>query len=444
VTGGAAAEPEAEAALDRLHPADAAEALAELAPDAAIARLLSLALRPQALIFGYLEPGQQVALAEAMPRAALARLVSAMSSDERADLVRRLDAQARAALLPALAQAERDDIARLIAYPEGTAGSVMSSEYASLPPDISVAAAIARLREIAPDSETIYDAYVVDEDRRLIGVVSLRDLILAPETARVGDIMVTDVIAAHALDPREEVARTLSDYDLLALPLLDAEGRLVGILTADDAMDVAEEEATRNILKGSAVTEGPGGEGLVASLRSASVFLIYRMRIFWLVGLVFGNIFSGLGIARFEEVIEANIALVFFLPLLIASGGNAGAQSATLVVRGMATGDVEPSDWLVLVAREVVIAGLLGLTMAVAVSAIGLARGGPGIALVVALAMTAIVLVGALIGLSLPFLLQRLGLDPATASGPLVTSIADVIGVLIYLGIASRLLSIET
>ena len=444
MTGGAAAEPEAEAALDRLHPADAAEALAELAPDAAIARLLSLPLRQQALIFGYLEPGQQVALAEAMPRAALARLVSAMSSDERADLVRRLDAQARAALLPALAQAERDDIARLIAYPEGTAGSVMSSEYASLPPDISVAAAIARLREIAPDSETIYDAYVVDEDRRLIGVVSLRDLILAPETARVGDIMVTDVIAAHALDPREEVARTLSDYDLLALPLLDAEGRLVGILTADDAMDVAEEEATRNILKGSAVTEGPGGEGLVASLRSASVFLIYRMRIFWLVGLVFGNIFSGLGIARFEEVIEANIALVFFLPLLIASGGNAGAQSATLVVRGMATGDVEPSDWLVLVAREVVIAGLLGLTMAVAVSAIGLARGGPGIALVVALAMTAIVLVGALIGLSLPFLLQRLGLDPATASGPLVTSIADVIGVLIYLGIASRLLSIET
>ncbi len=444
MTGGAAAEPEAEAALDRLHPADAAEALAELALDAAIARLLSLPLRQQALIFGYLEPGQQVALAEAMPRAALARLVSAMSSDERADLVRRLDAQARAALLPALAQAERDDIARLIAYPEGTAGSVMSSEYASLPPDISVAAAIARLREIAPDSETIYDAYVVDEDRRLIGVVSLRDLILAPETARVGDIMVTDVIAAHALDPREEVARMLSDYDLLALPLLDAEGRLVGILTADDAMDVAEEEATRDILKGSAVTEGPGGEGLVASLRSASVFLIYRMRIFWLVGLVFGNIFSGLGIARFEEVIEANIALVFFLPLLIASGGNAGAQSATLVVRGMATGDVEPSDWLVLVAREVVIAGLLGLTMAVAVSTIGLARGGPGIALVVALAMTAIVLVGALIGLSLPFLLQRLGLDPATASGPLVTSIADVIGVLIYLGIASRLLSIET
>ena len=273
-------------------------------------------------------------------------------------------------------------------------------------------------------------------------MVSLRDLILASPEARVGDLMVRDVITANADDPREEAARTLSDYDLLALPILDADGRLVGILTADDAMDVAEEEATRDMLKASAVTEGPGGAGLIAGLKSASVFLIYRMRIFWLVGLVFGNIFSGLGIARYEELIEANIALVFFLPLLIASGGNAGAQSATLVVRGMATGDVEPGDWLLLTAREVLIAGLLGLSMALAVAAIGLARGGPEIALVVALAMMAIVLVGALIGLLLPFVLMRLGQDPATASGPLVTSIADIAGVLIYLGIASRLLEL--
>lgn len=429
--------------LDRQHPADAAEILAELPLEEARARLASLPARQQALIFGYLEPGDQVTLAEAMPRAELAALVSAMSSDERADLVRQLDEVDRAALLRALAQADRDDIRRLIAYEEGTAGSVMSSDYASLSPDLTVREAIEALRRIAPDRETIYDAYVTDADRRLLGVVSLRDLILAPQSARVGDLMVTDVITAGAEDPREEAARTLADYDLLALPIVDAEGRLVGILTADDAMDVAEEEATRDFLKGSAVGGGPDDQGLIAGLKSASVFLIYRMRIFWLVGLVFGNIFSGLGIARYEELIEANIALVFFLPLLIASGGNAGAQSATLVVRGMATGDVEMGDWLLLTAREVAIAGLLGFSMALAVAAIGLARGGPDIALVVALSMMAIVLVGSLIGLSLPFLLGRLKMDPATASGPLVTSIADVIGVLIYLGIASRLLTLE-
>jgi magnesium transporter len=429
--------------LDRQHPADAAEYLADLPLDEARAHLASLPERQQAMIFGYFEPGDQVALAEAMPRAELAALVSAMSSDERADLVRQLDEVDRAALLRALAQADRDDIRRLISYEEGTAGSVMSSDYASLSPDLQVREAIEALRRIAPDRETIYDAYVTDADRRLLGVVSLRDLILAVPTARVGDLMVRDVITARAEDPREEAARTLADYDLLALPILDADGRLLGILTADDAMDVAEEEATRDILKGSAVSEGPEDQGLIAGLKSASIFLVYRMRIFWLVGLVFGNIFSGLGIARYEELIEANITLVFFLPLLIASGGNAGAQSATLVVRGMATGDVEMGDWLLLTAREVAIAGLLGLSMAIAVAAIGFARGGPDIALVVALAMMAIVLVGSLIGLSLPFLLGRFKLDPATASGPLVTSIADVAGVLIYLGIASRLLTLE-
>ncbi len=437
-----AAAGDAAPALERQHPADAAERLAELPLEEARPLLAALPPRQQAQIFGYLEPGDQVALAEAMPRAELAALVSAMSSDERADLVRRLDAEDRAALFRALAHAEREDIRRLIAYPEGTAGSVMSSDYASLPPELSVREAIEVLRRIAPDRETIYDAYVTDADRRLLGVVSLRDLILAQPGTRVGELMVRDVITASADDPREEAARTLADYDLLALPIVDGSGRLVGILTADDAMDVAEEEATRDILKGGAVSGGSADEGLIAGLKSASVFLIYRLRIFWLVGLVFGNIFSGLGIARYEELIEANIALVFFLPLLIASGGNAGAQSATLVVRGLATGDVEMGDWMLLTAREVAIAGLLGVSMAVAVAAIGLARGGPEIALVVALAMMAIVLVGSLIGLLLPFLLGRLGMDPATASGPLVTSLADVMGVLIYLGIASRILAL--
>ncbi|MFN3591336.1 MAG: magnesium transporter MgtE N-terminal domain-containing protein, partial [Thermaurantiacus sp.] len=178
--------------LDRQHPADAAEVLAELPLEEARALLAALPARQQALIFGYLEPGDQVTLAEAMPRAELAALVSAMSSDERADLVRQLDEVDRAALLRALAQADREDIRSLIAYEEGTAGSVMSSDYASLSPELTVRDAIEALRRIAPDRETIYDAYVTGADRRLLGVVSLRDLILAAQSAKVGDLMVTD------------------------------------------------------------------------------------------------------------------------------------------------------------------------------------------------------------------------------------------------------------
>jgi magnesium transporter len=199
-------------------------------------------------------------------------------------------------------------------------------------------------------------------------------------------------------------------------------------------MDVAEAEATEDFQKAG------GTGGLDAGLRAAGVALLYRKRAGWLVALVFANILSGAGIAAFEETISAHLSLVFFLPLLIASAGNAGSQAATLTVRALATGEVGLSDWGRLLGREVLVALALGLTMAVAVSAIGLWRGGPEIALVVALTMVVVVLAGSLVGLSLPFLLDRLRLDPASASAPLVTSIADVAGVLIYFSMAAALL----
>jgi magnesium transporter len=185
---------------------------------------------------------------------------------------------------------------------------------------------------------------------------------------------------------------------------------------------------------------GTSASRLVESLRDASVFMLYRARIVWLVVLVFGNIFSGAGIAYFEDTISAYVALVFFLPLLIDSGGNAGSQSATLMVRSLATGDVQLADWGRMMGREVAVAALMGLTMALAVSLIGVVRAGPEIAVVVALSMVVIVIVGSVIGMTLPFILTRLNLDPATASAPLVTSIADAAGVLIYFTIATAFL----
>ena len=418
------------------HPADIAAELDRQPPEQVQQALRLLRPADQAELFGYLGPEQQVALAERLGRRALARLVAAMSHDERADLYNQLDPEQRETLLPALAQAERDDIRRLASYPEGTAGALMTSDYATLGPGQTAGEALATLRREAPDRETIYQAFVIDPERRLIGTVSLRDLILAAPSTPVRTLMTEEVISARADDPGESVAQKVAKYDLIALPVVDGEDRLVGIVTYDDAMDVAEEEATEDFHKTATVS------GRLGSLRAAGIFTLYRKRIFWLVLLVFGNLFSGAGIALFEDVIASHVALVFFLPLLVGSAGNAGSQAATLMVRALATGDVQARDWGRLLGREVLVAGALGLTMALAVYGIGLLRGGLGVALSVASTMLAVVLCGSLIGLSLPFVLSRLRLDPATASGPLVTTLADVVGIVIYFSIATTVLGL--
>lgn len=236
--------------------------------------------------------------------------------------------------------------------------------------------------------------------------------------------------------PVQKPQKVISKYDPIALPMVNGDSVLVGIVTYDDAMDVAEAEATRDFGRVGAV------EHLEMSLREAPIRLLYRKRILWLVVLVFGNIFSGAGIAYFEETIASYVALVFFLPLLIDSGGNAGSQSATLMVRALATGDVVIKDWAGMLMRELTVAALLGLTMAVAVSALGIWRGGHEIAAVVSSTMMLIVVVGSLTGMSLPFLLSRFDLDPAAASAPLTTSIADTVGVILYFAIATAWLSV--
>lgn len=302
---------------------------------------------------------------------------------------------------------------------------------------MSAGQAIEQLRQTAPETETIYQVYVVDAAHRLQGAVSLRNLITALPGTRVSELMASGLVQAEVETEQEEVARLIARYDLIALPIVDAEQRLVGIVTYDDAMDVAEAEATEDMHKGATV------EGLDGSFRRASPFSLYRSRIQWLIILVFANLFTGAGIAHYEQTIADNLALLFFLPLLVASAGNAGAQSATLMVRALATGDVRTRDWGRLLSREVLVAAGLGLTMALAVLSVGFLRAGPGIAVVVALTMIAVVMVGSVVGMLLPFLLHRLRFDPATASTPLITTIADVSGVVIYFSMATALLGLE-
>jgi magnesium transporter len=237
-------------------------------------------------------------------------------------------------------------------------------------------------------------------------------------------------VALPATADREQAVNLIQRHDLDAVPVVDSDGVLVGIVTVDDVLDVAVEEATEDFHKVGSV--GP----IRTSLLETGVGILYRRRVGWLLALVFVNLFSGAGIAYFEETIAATLVLIVFLPLLIASAGNAGSQAATLVVRAMATGDVNLRDWFQLASKELAVATALGLAMALAVSVLGFYRGGADIGLIVALTMVIVVVVGSLIGMSLPFLLSRLNLDPATASAPLVTSIADIAGVLIYFSIA--------
>lgn len=395
-----------------------------------------LSQQDQAELLGYLDFDTQLDIAELMPDHELADLLIRMPADDRVDMFNRLGTRQQEALLRRMVKEEQDELRSLASHEEGTAGALMTSDYAVIPVGSTAEQALAYLRATAPDAETIYQLYLLDDDRKLVGTLSLRDLILARPDASVSDLMTSDVLAVHVDVEQEEVARLISRYDLLALPVLDADEKMVGIVTYDDAMDVAEEEATEDIHKSATVGK------LTEGLRRSSLFTLYRKRAGWLVLLVFVNLFSGAGIAYFEDIVATYLVLIFFLPLLIGSAGNAGSQAATLMVRGMATGEVQLKDWALMLAREVAVASALGMTMAGAVALVAYYRGGPDIALVVALSMVAVVIVGSLVGMLLPFILSKINFDPATASAPLVTSIADVAGVLVYFSIATALLGI--
>lgn len=394
-----------------------------------------LPLERRANVLGYLLGDFQLQVVQAIPDGPLLSVLEEMGSDERADLFNLLDEDRKESLLRRMARQEREDLKRMASYEEGTAGAIMTSDYVAIPSGMTVSQAMMRVRQTAPDAETVYQLYVIDPQGKLAGTLSLRQLMVARPGAKVDDIMINDVISVIVDEVQEHVARLVARYDMLAVPVIDHDARLVGIVTHDDAMDVVEEEATEDFHKGMSIGQLEDGVSRVP------LWSLYRKRVTWLVLLVFANLFSGAGIAYFEDTIAAQVVLVFFLPLLIGSGGNAGAQAATLMVRGMATGDVGVKDWGKLLGRELMVAGALGLTMALAVAPIGVMRGGEAVAMVVATSMVTIVLFGSLLGMCLPFILNRVGWDPATASAPLVTTLIDASGVLIYFSIATAVLA---
>lgn len=326
------------------------------------------------------------------------------------------------------------------AYEHETTGSLMTNVFVSVKEGITVEEALTQLRAQVKGKNNIHYLYIISNENKLTGVLTIRELLAAEGEDLINDVMIKELVSLPTDLDQEEAATIFRDTDLVSIPVVDETEQIIGVIHVEDILDVMQLEATEDIHRMASVTTDT--TELSGGLMDATISTLYRKRIVWLVILVFMNIFSGAGIAHYEDVIEANIALVFFLPLLVDSGGNAGSQSATLVIRAMSIGDVKIKDWFKMFTKEIVVSAAIGFTMALAVSTIGFIRGGMDIAFVVALTMAIIVIVGSVIGMSLPFIFRKLNLDPATASAPLITSICDISGVLIYLGIASAFLTL--
>lgn len=418
------------------HPVDIAESLRYLSTDDVNIFLSHLTLDKQAEVISYFTADKFKEVSLFLGSDRLALIFNSMSHDDRVHLLKLLPSDFCDEVVRLMAKSEREDVVKLLSYGEESVGAIMTTDYAVLYPQLTVEEALEKLRQEVFSTETINRVFVINESRHIVGTLKLAQIISAKRGLQIRDIMDETIVAIKVDDTPEHAAKMIAKYDMVALPVIDEQFRLCGIVTYDDAMDILQQEATEDFHHLGMVSHMPG------NLTDSSSWSLYRRRVGWLVLLVFGNIFSGAGIAYFEDTIATYVALVFFLPLLIDSGGNAGSQSATIMVRALATGEVVLRDWGKMIGKEIFVALGLGLTMALAVSILGVVRGGYEIAFVVSTTMILVVIVGSLIGMSLPFILSRFNLDPASASAPLITSIADALGVLIYFAIATAVLGV--
>ena len=415
-----------------LPPEDRVEGFRALARGDAEDFFLDLSSREQAELESLLPPGERRLWIRLLP------------PDDAADLIQEADEEERPALLDLLDDVTRTEVLALLAYAEDDAGGLMNPRFARVRPDVSVDEAISYLRKQARERlETVYYVYVLDAEQHLLGVASFRDLFSAPPDKRVRDLMSTDIVTVRETMDQEEVSRVFAEHDLIAIPVVDAERRMKGIVTVDDIVDVVEEEATEDIQKIG------GMEALEAPYLEVGFLDMMRKRVGWLAALFIGELLTASAMGRFEGEIARAVVLVVFIPLIISSGGNSGSQASTLVIRAMALGEVRLSDWWRVMHREL----LHGFAFGWVLAALGFMRVvlwqglfrayGPHFLLVaftVSGALLGVVTFGTLVGSMLPFVLRRLGADPASASAPFVATLVDVAGVVIYFSLASWIL----
>lgn len=423
--------------LEDVHPQDLLALWDELKGEHRYVLLTLLPKAKAAEVFANLPPEAQAEYLKTLPPWRVQELLEELSLDDLADALQAVeeeDPELARRLKEALDPKTRAEVEELTRYEEDEAGGLMTPEYVAVREGMTVEEVLRFLRRAAPDAETIYYLYVVDEEGRLKGVLSLRDLIVADPRTRVAEILNPKVVYVRTDTDQEEVARLMADYDFTVLPVVDEEGRLVGIVTVDDVLDVLEEEATEDIHKLAAVDV----PDLVYS--QAGPVQLWLARVRWLVILILTGMVTSSILQGFESVLEAVTALAFYVPVLLGTGGNTGNQSATLIIRALATRDLDLRDWRRVFLKEVAVGLLLGLALSLLLAGKVYWDGHPLLLPVVGLALVLIVFFANLVGAMLPFLLRRLGVDPALVSNPLVATLSDITGLLIYLSVARLLL----
>lgn len=381
-------------------------------------------------VFSYLEPEHQDEFLRDLTDQETRHLLAILPPDDRTALLEELPGQVTRRLMNLLDPVDLKEARQLLGYPEESVGRLMTPDYVSIRPDWNISRVLEHARKMGKDSETINMIYVTKDKGQLLDEIKLRRLILADPEETVESLMNYSVASLSAFDDREEAVRVMQQYDLVALPVVDSDGVLIGIVTVDDVLDVAEEEATEDMQKGASVAP------LRMSYHRANIWTLYIKRVGWLVALVFVNLISSGIIASYEKVISSAIALSMFIPLLIGSGGNTGSQSATLMIRALVTDDVRLDQWASTLFKELLVGTLLGVSLGLLSWALGVYRVGYQIGLIVGLTMLAIIVVSNIVGMLLPFILGKFKMDPAIASSPLIATLSDATGLFIYFNIA--------
>ena len=426
------------ALLKDMNPADAAVMLEELPEQKMpiVFRLLSKELAADT--FAYMDGDAQEILVRGFSDKELDEVMEQLFLDDTVDMLEEMPANVVKRVLRHVDADTRKMINQVLNYPKDSAGSIMTMEYVDLKRSMTVEQAFERIRATGVEKETIYTCYVTDSRRKLEGIVTVKDLLLSPKSEVIRNIMETNVKFVSTHTDQELVARELSKYDFLAIPVVDAEERLVGIVTVDDALDVIQEEATEDIEKMAAITPTD------RPYMKTSVFETWKKRIPWLLFLMISATFTSGIISSFEDALAASVILTSFIPMLMDTGGNAGSQSSTTVIRGLSLGEICYGDVLKIVTKESFVSLMCGATLAVANFAklMLIDRVSLLVAAVVCLTLVVVVLVSNIVGCTLPVLAKRVGFDPAVMASPLITTIVDAVALIIYFNIAKLLLGI--
>ena len=389
-------------------------------------------------VFSYLETDTEANIITSLSDSEAVDIINDMAADDATDLIDEMPANVVNKLLSQVDKETRTNINQLLKYPDNSAGSIMTVEYLDFKEYVTIKDAIKKIRQEYEEKETINTCYVTDKSRKLVGLVKLKDLVVNNDNIDVKEIMETDIISVNTLMDQEEVAKVIKDYDLTSVPVVDSENKLVGIITIDDVIDIIEEETTEDIEKMAAILPTE------KTYLKLSIFDIWKSRIPWLLLLMVSATFTGKIIQHYEDSLATMVILTSFIPMLMDTGGNAGGQASATIIRGLSLNDIEFNDILKVIWKEIRVAVLVGITLAIAnfIKLLVIDGVSTSVALVVCLTLICSVCVAKIIGCSLPIFAKKIGFDPAVMASPFITTIVDAVSLMIYFKIAVTLLQI--